>query len=309
MNKKLEAYLGEVGHYVSGPKGADDILDEIRSHILDRAQEEFGNTDDESVEKILAKMEEPREMASRYSQGQDIIAPYYRKHLILYTAFLFFIALGVSVVSLVLGKGAIQLLPFFQSSEEDFLIFLGGLPVTFFTYFGIVCLFFMIITKYRSVKPAWLVVGGSGKSLGKPTALGFVGTLVGFLVVLLIYGFQGEIVSFIADLAIKNVVIARIPDILMDAILVMTGIDLLVYSLRFLANTPVLEAAGAAFKLLVMAYVVRRPFGFENLSGLDGSVATAVEIGIRAVLVIVVVVTTIDLIRWLMYTFSEKYLR
>jgi len=309
VNKKLEAYLSEVGHYVSGPKGADDILDEIRSHILDRAQEEFGNSDDESVDKILAKMEDPREMASRYSQGQDIIAPYYRKHIILYTAFLFFIALGVSVVSLVLGKGAIHLLPFFQSSEDNFLVFLGGLPITFFTYFGIVCLFFMIITKYRTVKPAWLMVEGSGKRLGKPTALGFLGTLVGFLLVLLVYSFQGEIVSFIADLSIKNVVVVKIPDILMDAILATTGIDLLVYSLRFLANTPVLEAAGAAFKLLVMAYVVRRPFGFENLSGLDGGIATAVEVGIRSVLVIVVVVTTIDLIRWLMYTFSEKYLR
>ncbi|OQB48416.1 MAG: hypothetical protein BWY00_00691 [Firmicutes bacterium ADurb.Bin153] len=309
MIKKLEAYLSEVGHYVSGPKGADDILDEIRSHILDRAQEEYGKADDESVEKILAKMEEPREMASRYSQGQDIIAPYYRKHLILYTAFLFFIGLGVSVVSLVLGKGAVHLLPFFQSSAEDFLVFLGGLPVTFFTYFGIVCLFFMIITKYRSVKPAWLVVGGSGKKLGKPTALGFTVALVGFLLVLIIYSFQGELASFVAGLSDGNVLIVKIPDILMNAILAMTGIDLLVYSLRFLANTPVLEAAGAAFKLLVMAYVARRPLGFENLSGLDGGVATAVEIGIRAVLAIIVIIITIELIRWLMYTFSEKYLR
>lgn len=308
MNRKIEEYLAEVSHYISDTKAADDIIKEVRSHIIDRAQEEFGDTGDESLEKILSKLEEPRQMAEKYSQGQDIIAPYYRKHVIVYTAFLFFINLGVSVASIVLGKG-IHMVPFMQVASGDFLTFLGGLPVTFFFYFGIVCMFFMIITKYKTVKPAWLgsALEGAGKDFGKPTMLGLAGRMIAFTVLAVLFMFQDELVRVITE-AVPEIMVFALPDILVNAFIALAGIDLIIYVLRYLANTPVLEAMGAAFKLIVMAYIVRMPFGFENLSGLQRGVATGIEIGIRSAIVIIVVLTTIELIRWLMYSFSKKYL-
>lgn len=308
MNKKIEEYLAEVSHYIADSKATEDIIMEVRSHISDRAQEEFGDTSDDSLERILSKMEEPREMAGKYSQGQDIIAPYYRKHVIVYAAFLFFINLGVSVASIVLGK-SIHLVPFMQAANDDFLTFLGGLPVTFFFYFGVVCMFFMIITKYKAVKPAWLgsALEGAGKDFGKPTMLGLAGRLIMFILLAVLFMFQDELARVITD-AVPEIMIFTVPDILVNAFIALAGIDLIVYVLRYLANTPVLEAMGAAFKLIVMAYIVRMPFGFENLSGLDRSVATGIEIGIRSAVVIIVVITTIELIRWLMYSFSKKYL-
>lgn len=308
MNNKVEEYLAEVSHYIADTKQTEDIIMEVRSHMNDRAQEEYGDTSDESLEKILAKMEEPREMAGKYSQGQDIIAPYYRKHIIVYTAFLFFINLGVSVASMVLGK-SIHLVPFMQVASDDFLTFLGGLPVTFFLYFGVVCMFFMIITKYKAVKPAWLgsALEGAGKDFGRPTMLGLAGRLIGFAVLAVIFMFQDQLAHMITE-AVPEIRIFALPDILVNAFIALAGIDVIVYVLRYLANTPVLEAIGAAFKLIVMAYIVRMPFGFENLTGLDRSVASGIEIGIRTAIVIVVVITTIELIRWLMYSFSKKYL-
>lgn len=308
MVKKLDAYLEEVGHYIAGKTGTDDILAEIKSHISDRAQEEFGDTSDESIEKVLSGMEDPREMAARYSQGQDIIAPYYRKHLMLYTAFLFLINLGVSIISIVLGGRGLHLIPFFQRAEDDFYTFLGGLPVMFFFYFGIVCMFFMVITKYRKVKPAWLVLGNSGKELGTPNLTGLAGRLIGFIVIVAVLGFQDEIVKVISD-AFPRLSIYGLPDLLVNAFLALAGIDLVVYAFRFLANTPMLEAAGAAAKLLLMAFIVRMPMGFETLTGLDGALSTALEMGIRAVCVIIVIITTIDLMRWLLYSFQERYLK
>ncbi|HOA15085.1 MAG TPA: hypothetical protein PLT03_03565 [Bacillota bacterium] len=308
MAGKLDGYLEEVGHYIAGDKCTDDILAEIRSHIYDRAQEEFGDTSDESIEKVLSGMEDPRDMAARYSQGQDIIAPYYRKHLMLYTAFLFLINLGVSIISLVLGGKGLHLIPFFQAAEDDFYTFLGGLPVTFFFYFGIVCMFLMVITKYRKVKPAWLILGNSGKEMGTPNLAGLAGRLFGFILVVAVLGFQDEIVKVITD-AFPRISIYGLPDLLVNAFLAMAGIDLVVYAFRFLANTPVLEAAGAAAKLLIMAFIVRMPMGFETLTGLDSTLSTAIEMGIRAVCAIIVVITTIELMRWLLYSFQERYLK
>ena len=308
MSRKIEEYLSEVSHYIAEPGKASDIIQEIRSHIADKASEAYSEASEENMEKVLAGMPPAREMAATFSQDKDIIAPYYRKHIIVYTAFLFAISLGVSVASAVLGKG-IQLIPFLSTSPSGVLELFTGLPAAFFFYFGVVCLFFMVLTKYRQVKPAWL--GGAfesaGKEFGKPSLAGLGGRLIGFLVVVMVLSFQKEIAEAISQLG--NLTVFYLPQLLTNAFLALAGIDLAVYVMRFLANTPVLEAAGAAFKLIVLAFIVRMPLGFESLDGLSGTLAAGIEVGIRTVIVIVVVITTIELIRWLMYSFSEKYLK
>lgn len=60
---------------------------------------------------------------------------------------------------------------------------------------------------------------------------------------------------------------------------------------------------------MLMAFIVRMPMGFEALTGLDGSLSTALEMGIRVVCVIIVIITTIELMRWLLYSFQERYLK
>lgn len=308
MSKRIEEYLSEVSHYISEPGKSSDIIKEIRSHIADKAAEAYGEASEENMEKVLSGMPAAREMAATFSQDKEIIAPYYRKHIIVYTAFLFAISLGVSVASAVLGKG-IQLIPFLSTSNSNVLELVTGLPAAFFFYFGVVCLFFMILTKYRQVKPAWL--GGAfesaGKEFGKPSLAGLGGRLIGFLAVVLVLSFQKEIAEAISKAG--NVTVFYLPQLLTNAFLALAGIDLAVYVMRFLANTPALEAAGAAMKLIVLAFIVRMPLGFESLDGLSGTLAAGIEVGIRTIIVIVVVITTIELIRWLMYSFSEKYLK
>ena len=45
MYKNLEAYLEEIGHFLSGPVEREEILDEIRSHILEKIEQEAGPVD------------------------------------------------------------------------------------------------------------------------------------------------------------------------------------------------------------------------------------------------------------------------
>ncbi len=75
MHKNLEKYLEEIGHYLSDPGEREEILNEIRSHILEKAERESGPADEGRLEKIIAAYGKPRRVAEKYLDGRPIIAP------------------------------------------------------------------------------------------------------------------------------------------------------------------------------------------------------------------------------------------
>ena len=54
MSDKLEAYLEEISHFLSGRIEREEILNEIRSHILEKAAEEPGAAGDAAIEEAIA---------------------------------------------------------------------------------------------------------------------------------------------------------------------------------------------------------------------------------------------------------------
>ncbi len=54
MSDKLEAYLEEISHFLSGRAEREEILSEIRSHILEKAAAETGASGDAAVETAIA---------------------------------------------------------------------------------------------------------------------------------------------------------------------------------------------------------------------------------------------------------------
>jgi len=78
MSKKLDAYLEEISHFLSGRKEREEILAEIRSHILEKAEREFGEVTEEALEKVIAAYGPARRVAEEYLEGRPIIAPAYR---------------------------------------------------------------------------------------------------------------------------------------------------------------------------------------------------------------------------------------
>ena len=60
MSNKLEAYLEEISHYLSGRAEREEILSEIRSHILEKAAAEHGGTGDDAVDRAIAAYGPPR---------------------------------------------------------------------------------------------------------------------------------------------------------------------------------------------------------------------------------------------------------
>jgi len=89
MFEKLEAYLEEISHYLSGREEREEILSEIRSHILEKTEQEFGETSGSSLGKVIAAYGPARRVAERYLDGRPIIAPALKRFLFRYTALLF----------------------------------------------------------------------------------------------------------------------------------------------------------------------------------------------------------------------------
>jgi len=65
----VEEYLEEVRSYLP-EESADDIIEELRTHIMDKA-EEMGGLTVKNVYRIIRDLGEPRELASRYVVGGE----------------------------------------------------------------------------------------------------------------------------------------------------------------------------------------------------------------------------------------------
>ena len=89
MHKNLETYLEEISHFLSGREERQEILSEIRSHILEKAEQEAGPVSEETLGKIIAAYGKPRQVAEKYLEGRSVIAPAFTRHLFRYTSLLF----------------------------------------------------------------------------------------------------------------------------------------------------------------------------------------------------------------------------
>ena len=75
MFEKFEAYLEEISHFLSGRGEREKILSEIKSHILEKAEREFGEVTETSLDKVIAAYGPARRVAEKYLDGHSIIAP------------------------------------------------------------------------------------------------------------------------------------------------------------------------------------------------------------------------------------------
>ena len=154
--KRLEDYLEEIDHYLVVEKGGEEILAEIRSHILEKAEQEYGQLSEESVEKIIANYGSPREVAEKYLEGYQIIAPSFKKHLFLYSGILFALHYGFTILAFVLGM-RVQAFPFFLIPRlQNVFELINLLPMTLVFDIGLVGIILYIATQQKGeLKLPW----------------------------------------------------------------------------------------------------------------------------------------------------------
>jgi hypothetical protein len=191
MSNKLEAYLEEIGHFLSGRAEREEILSEIRSHILEKAADEHGGTGDDAVDRAIAAYGAPRRVAERYAEDRPIIAPAFKRFLFRYTSLLFAVHAALTVFA-VLAQKDFVIFPFLFMPRLGVIEALMYLPTAFLADLGLVALVLYFVTQSgKDVKLPWPKFGVDLDEVKPPKKAfrGLVGTAVGAVVMLAVTDF------------------------------------------------------------------------------------------------------------------------
>jgi hypothetical protein len=189
MSNKLEAYLEEISHFLSGREEREDILSEIRSHILEKAATEHGETGDAAIDKAVAAYGPARKVAEKYLDGRPIIDPAYKRYLVRYTSLLFAVHALLTVFAVVF-KESFVFFPFLFMPKLGVIDALMYLPTAFLTDLGVVAVVLYFITRSgKDVKLPWPRLGVDLDEVRAPkkgVLAGRIGTAVGAVFMLAI---------------------------------------------------------------------------------------------------------------------------
>jgi len=193
MHENLERYLKEISHYLAVKQGADEILAEIRSHILEKAEGESGGVTAESLDRTIAGYGRPRDVAAKYMDGDEIISPTFRKYLFRYTAMLFAIHFVLTVLA-VSFRVSIVAIPFFFIPKMSAFWAIPYIFMALVYDFGVVALILYLVTQRKGeVRLPWFGIrlarpGESGLKKPKRAVLAMLIAFFGvFLYILLRY--------------------------------------------------------------------------------------------------------------------------
>ena len=193
MSDKLESYLEEISHFLSGRAEREEILTEIRSHIMEKAAEGPGEFTDAAVEKAIAAFGPARKVAERYlDESRPIIAPAYKRFLVRYTSLLFALHAALTVLAVFLKKELV-LFPLLYIPRLSFIDALIYLPAAFLTDLGAVALLLYFITQSgKDIKLPWPKFGIDLDEIRPPAKnfwLSRIATAVGAVIMLAVTDF------------------------------------------------------------------------------------------------------------------------
>lgn len=191
MSNKLEAYLEEISHFLSGRAEREEILSEIRSHILEKAAAEHGGTGDDAVDRAIAAYGPPRRVAERYAEDRPIIAPAYKRYLFRYTTLLFAVHAALTVFAVVFKKQFV-FFPFLYMPVLGVFDAVMYLPMAFLADLGLVAVVLYFVTQSgKEVKLPWPKIGVDLDEVKPPKKAfwGRVGTAIGAVVMLAVTDF------------------------------------------------------------------------------------------------------------------------
>jgi hypothetical protein len=276
--KRLEDYLEEIDHYLVVEKGGEEILSEIRSHILEKAESEYGELTEESVGKIISGYGSPRQVAEKYLEGYQLIAPAFRKHLFLYAGILFAIHYGFTILCFIL-RIRVQMFPFFLIPRmENIFDLIGLVPMTLVFDIGLVGIILYIVTQEKKdVKLPWpkFFRGESQKvEIKVPKMIYLILMFFGFCLVLYIY-FRFHTLFFLSFDFKDYQPLFNQPAATIYSLIVISvfGIEIIVYIIRFFKNnlTLWLELVKNGIYLLILWFVFNYP--------IENALAVSLDIG------------------------------
>jgi len=279
MYESLEKYIQEIGHYLAVEQGADEILAEIRSHILEKAAHESGAVTEESMERIITAYGRPREVAAKYMEGQEIISPTFKKHLFRYTTLLFAIHCVLSVVAVYLRTSIIAF-PFFIIPKMPVWVALIYLPMALVYDFGLVALTLYLVTqRKKDIRLPWFGVstarrGESGLKRPKVALLVVrMAVLLGLIFLLVRYH---SIFFYSINLGPPESLLNPASSIFFSIMFIAAyACHVIAYWTRFLFNSAWVQLVKHVIILLILWVIWNSPIGpeYKSIPNFDPRVA------------------------------------
>jgi hypothetical protein len=308
MFEKLESYLEEISHYLAGRAEREEILSEIRSHILEKAEHEHGGVTAASVDQVIAAYGPARRVAEKYQDGRDIIAPGYRRYLFRYTTFLFAVHFLLTVVAVIFKENFV-VFPFLFMPRLGIIEAFMYLPTAFLTDLGFVALVLYFITQsgkdVRLPWPKFAVDLDEVKPPSKRVLASRIAPLVGMVVMLAItdfalYLYVKHHTIFYANLDWSNPRPLFTPDagrrlsIIVIALFAVSTVSLFI---KVLTSSRWVDVGSNAVSLCLIGLIVRQPF--DNLFAIHvpPDLLPKIRFGLTFALLFVALMMTIELIK------------
>jgi hypothetical protein len=293
MHEKLETYLDEIRQYLASNKEKQEILKEIKSHILEKAEREYGELSESSLSKVIDVYGSPRIVAEKYMDGQQIIASTFKGHLLRYTMILFAFHFGLTVISLIF-KTSMLVFPFFYIPKIDSLQALFYLPMTFVFDLGLVGIILYFVTQSgKDIRLPWPKLKLNWKKMaeGRPVKSKIIPLflmLLGYAALVWIYWGFGTLFLKTIDFQNTQPLLTPVASKWYSlALLALLGIGIVAYAIKFFTTSEWVNLLRSASQLVILGVVINRPIDnpFLGFIYLDLQIIANIIITIIAALI------------------------
>jgi len=303
MFEKLEAYLEEISHFLSGREEREEILAEIRSHILEKAEQEYGQDTEASLGKVIAAYGPARRVAEKYLDGRQIIAPAYNRYLFRYTALFFAFHFVLTVVAVVFKKSFLMF-PFLYVPSMSPFDALFYLPTAFLFDLGAVTLILYLITQSKKdVKLPWPKFSididemkTTGRTIGRIIGLIAMTALTG--VALYFYVRYRTIFFVNLDFAQHRPIFTPEAGQWFSLILVgLWAISAISLAIKLGTSSPWVDAVEKALSLVLIGLAFRQPFDAAFAVPLSGTLVRWFKLSLTITLLVICIFIAADFIK------------
>ena len=295
MYEKLEKYLEEIGRYLATSKEKKEILTEIKSHLLEKTVQESGEVTEEALTRAIQAYGSPRQVAEKYMEGYQIIAPGFKGHLIRYTAILFAFHFILILLSLIF-KTSMTVLPFFYIPRIDSFQALFYLPMAFIYDLGLAGIILYFATQsQKDIRLPWPKFKLNWQKMiekrqAKSKAIPLIFMSLGYAALVWIYLRYGAFFFKTIDFQRAQPLLTPIASKWYSlALLALLGIGLAAYALKFFFTSEWVNLLRSGGQLVILGIIINRPIDdpFVEFVYLDLQIIVNIIIAVVALLIAV----------------------
>ncbi len=304
MSNKLDAYLEEIGHYLSDREAREEILKEIRAHVLDKAEREHGDTTDASIEQAIAAHGPARRVAERYFEDgpPELISPAYKRYLVRYTSLVFAVHLILVFIGS-LTRSSIMVFPVFIP-RMNIVETLAYLPMAFLFDLGLVGLVLYLISRSRKdVHLPWPKIGLEPERV-KPT-MNLSWRIVAFIALLAVTAFLAGVylkygtlfffsLNFVGMRSLFTPEASRFYSLCVIAVF---AVDTVAQFVRIFTPSPWVKLSRSAANLAIFALILSRSFDNPFAAVPAPRFEFLLRANFTIVIIVIAAVLTFDLVK------------